>query len=112
MVHEVGDVATGWMDGDAVFGEGCGTVVDDALASPDQLATLPSGACWILRAGVALRSPGDVAEPRCAVEGVGAVAAPSRRLPAHGRVMVECGHQHAFTAGEVREPPSDVGNDL
>ena len=40
MVHEVGVGVTGWMVGDAVFGEGCGTFVDDALALPDQLAAL------------------------------------------------------------------------
>ena len=46
VVHESGDGVTGWMVGDAVFGEGCGTFVGYALASPDQLATLPSGASF------------------------------------------------------------------
>lgn len=43
VVVTVGDGVTAWQPGDAVFGEGIGTFADYALASADQLATVPSG---------------------------------------------------------------------
>lgn len=43
VVQAVGSDVTAWRPGDAVFGEGTGTFAEHAVASTDQLATLPTG---------------------------------------------------------------------
>ncbi|MGN6576044.1 MAG: NAD(P)-dependent alcohol dehydrogenase [Nocardioides sp.] len=54
VVDSVSDGVTGWAVGDAVFGEGSGTFADYALASPDQLATLPAGVSFTEAASLPL----------------------------------------------------------
>jgi NADPH:quinone reductase-like Zn-dependent oxidoreductase len=54
VVDAIGDGVTDWTVGDAVFGEGSGTFADYAVASQDQIASLPAGVSFAVAATLPL----------------------------------------------------------